>query len=94
MRPFRHAVMSAAASRFARDRAQHSEAAGIHQRYSANLAEEAFSEVRGIKLGRSGRALGNWTGAKRYSRTSPYGSSRKSGCRILDKSARWRWKEG
>jgi hypothetical protein len=40
MRPFRHAVMSAAASRFARDRAQHSEAAGIDQRYSPNLVEK------------------------------------------------------
>ena len=39
MRPFRHAVRTDAASRFARDRAQHSEAAGIDQRYSLNLVK-------------------------------------------------------
>jgi hypothetical protein len=40
MRAFGHAVMSVAGSRFARDRAQHSEAAGLHQRYSRNLVEK------------------------------------------------------
>ena len=44
MRPFRHAVMSAHASRFARDRAQHSEAAGIDQRYSPNLVERLYEK--------------------------------------------------
>src|SRR5215216_1771552 len=34
--------MSAHASRFARDRAQHSEAAGIDQRYSSNLVERLY----------------------------------------------------
>lgn len=38
--------MSANASRFARDRAQHSEAAGIDQRNSPNLVEVQCSEVR------------------------------------------------
>jgi len=36
--------MSAHASRFARDRAQHSEAAGIDQRYSPNLVERLYEK--------------------------------------------------
>jgi hypothetical protein len=33
--------------------------------YSPECVEESFSEVRGSKLGRSGRGLGAWTGAER-----------------------------
>jgi hypothetical protein len=39
-----------ASSTFARGRAQHSEAAVIDQRYSPNLVEEGFSELRGCRV--------------------------------------------
>jgi hypothetical protein len=42
---FRTRFLPKAISTFARDRAQHSEAAGIYQRYSPNLVEGEFFEV-------------------------------------------------
>jgi hypothetical protein len=42
---FKARFLPKAISTFARGRAQHSEAAGIYQRYSPNLVEGVFSEV-------------------------------------------------
>ena len=42
---FKARFLPKAISTFARDRAQHSEAAGIYQRYSPNLVEREFFEV-------------------------------------------------
>ena len=68
MRPFRHAVRTDAASQFARDRAQHSEAAGIDQRYSPNLVERLSEKVLGQRSKREfGRQAEHEIGQKRNS---------------------------
>src|SRR5918993_331321 len=52
---------------------------------SSNVVELKFSEVRGSKLPRPDRGLGDRDGG---ARTSLFGHSRKYTCRLLEKAAR------